>query len=68
MIDILRTCDRLDVEIFTVPRLFEVHASARTAETVRGMPLVRLRRPTFRSLDAGGSSGSMDVRRCPRSP
>lgn len=48
MIDILRTCDRLGVEIFTVPRLFEVHASG-NEEYVRGMPLTRLRRPTFRS-------------------
>jgi exopolysaccharide biosynthesis polyprenyl glycosylphosphotransferase len=47
-IELLRTCDRLGVEIFTIPRLFEVHSS-RNNETVRGMPLVRLRRPTFRS-------------------
>ncbi len=49
MIDILRTCDRVGVEIFTVPRLFEMHSSSRGSDTVRGLPLIRLRRPAFRS-------------------
>ncbi len=57
MIDILRTCDRLGVEIFTVPRLFEMHSTARGGETVRGLPLVRLRRATFRST-------SWQLKRC----
>ena len=28
LVDVLRSCDRLDVEVFLVPRLFELHAHA----------------------------------------
>jgi exopolysaccharide biosynthesis polyprenyl glycosylphosphotransferase len=48
LIDVLRTCDKLGVEIFTVPRLFEVQPAG-DAEIVRGLPLTRLRRPTYRA-------------------
>ena len=50
MVDIIRTCDRLDVEIFFVPRLFELHHTTADMDQVWGMPLVRLRRAAFRSL------------------
>lgn len=49
MVDIIRTCDRLDVEIFFVPRLFEVNHTSRDMDQVWGIPLVRLRRAAFRS-------------------
>jgi exopolysaccharide biosynthesis polyprenyl glycosylphosphotransferase len=44
MVDVIRTCDRLDTEIFIVPRLFELHNVSADMEDVWGMPLVRLRR------------------------
>jgi exopolysaccharide biosynthesis polyprenyl glycosylphosphotransferase len=50
LIDVLRTCDRLRCEIFLVPRLFEMHSSAGAGvDSVWGMPLVRMRRATFRA-------------------
>ncbi|MCU1692191.1 MAG: exopolysaccharide biosynthesis polyprenyl glycosylphosphotransferase [Frankiales bacterium] len=49
MVDVIRTCDRLDVEIFFVPRLFELHSTGRDMDQVWGVPLVRLRRAPFRS-------------------
>jgi exopolysaccharide biosynthesis polyprenyl glycosylphosphotransferase len=50
MVDVIRTCDRLDVEIFFVPRLFELHNAGREVEHVWGLPLVRLRRGAFRTV------------------
>ena len=50
LVDILRTCDRLDCEIFIVPRLFEVHTITRDMDQVWGLPLVRVRRAPFRSV------------------
>jgi exopolysaccharide biosynthesis polyprenyl glycosylphosphotransferase len=38
------------VEIFFVPRLFELHHTSREMDQVWGVPLVRLRRAAFRSL------------------
>lgn len=49
MVDIIRTCDRLEAEIFFVPRLFELHYTSKDMDEVWGLPLVRLRRPAFRS-------------------
>jgi exopolysaccharide biosynthesis polyprenyl glycosylphosphotransferase len=49
MVDVIRTCDRLDAEIFFVPRLFELASSNRDSDQVWGVPLVRLRRAAFRS-------------------
>jgi exopolysaccharide biosynthesis polyprenyl glycosylphosphotransferase len=49
MVSIIRTCDRLQVEIFFVPRLFELHNTSRDMDQVWGVPLARLRRATFRS-------------------
>lgn len=49
MVDLIRTCDRLDVEIFFVPRLFELHTMSRDMDQVWGVPLVRLQRAAFRS-------------------
>jgi exopolysaccharide biosynthesis polyprenyl glycosylphosphotransferase len=49
MVDLIRTCDRLECEIFTVPRLFELHNTGRDWDEVGGIPLIRLRRAAFRS-------------------
>ena len=49
MVDVIRTCDRLRCEIFLVPRLFELHQVSEDMDTVWGLPLVRLRRATYRS-------------------
>jgi exopolysaccharide biosynthesis polyprenyl glycosylphosphotransferase len=49
MVDIIRTCDRLRCEIFLIPRLFELHQVGADMDTVWGLPLVRLRRATYRS-------------------
>jgi exopolysaccharide biosynthesis polyprenyl glycosylphosphotransferase len=49
LVDILRTCDRLDVDVFLVPRLFELHNANRHTDEVWGMPLIRVRRAAFRS-------------------
>jgi hypothetical protein len=49
LVDILRTCDRLDVEVLIVPRLFELHNATRDSDDVWGIPLVRVRRAAFRS-------------------
>jgi len=49
LVDILRTCDRLDVDVFVVPRLFELHHSNRYTDEIWGIPLVRRRRSVYRS-------------------
>lgn len=49
MVDVIRTCDRLDTEIFLVPRLFELHHVSDDMDSIWGMPLVRLRRAARRS-------------------
>jgi len=48
LVEVLRTCDRLDCEMFIVPRLFEMHATTRDVDQVRGIPLIRFRRGPFR--------------------
>ena len=49
LVDVIRTCDRLETEIFFVPRLFELASAGRDTDQVWGLPLVRLRRAAFRS-------------------
>ncbi len=49
MVAVLRTCDRLDTEIFFVPRLFELASRRDDTEEVWGLPLVRLPRSPYRS-------------------
>ena len=49
MIDMIRDCDRMDCEIFVIPRLFEVHHVSNDMDYVWGMPLTRLRRGAHRS-------------------
>ncbi|HVU71699.1 MAG TPA: sugar transferase, partial [Mycobacteriales bacterium] len=49
LVEVIRTCDKLDVEIFFVPRLFELYFTSRDVDLLWGFPLVRLRAPAFRS-------------------
>lgn len=49
MVRTIRTADRLHCEISVVPRLFELANRGRDTDEIHGMPLVRLRRATFRS-------------------
>jgi exopolysaccharide biosynthesis polyprenyl glycosylphosphotransferase len=49
LVDILRTCDRLAVEVFIVPRLFELHNATADTDDIWGVPLLRTRRAAFRS-------------------
>ena len=49
MVDLLRTCDRLNLEIFLVPRLFETTVS-RGADQLWGLPLIRLKKAAFRRV------------------
>lgn len=49
MVTLLRTCDRLNCEIFFVPRLFELHHTSREMDMLWGIPLIRMRRATFRT-------------------
>lgn len=48
LVDVLRTCDRMDVEIFVVPRLFEMHRLRSGDDHIWGVPLVRVRRSAHR--------------------
>ncbi|CAN5681048.1 exopolysaccharide biosynthesis polyprenyl glycosylphosphotransferase [soil metagenome] len=45
----VRECDRLDIEIFSVPRFFELHHRSRDMDELWGTPLVRVRRSSWRS-------------------
>ena len=49
MVEMLRTCDRLQAEISVVPRLFELAHRGRDTDEIDGVTLVRLRRAPFRS-------------------
>lgn len=49
MVPLIRTCDRLESELFVVPRLYELHHVEGDMDTVWGVPLVRLRRSAYRS-------------------
>jgi exopolysaccharide biosynthesis polyprenyl glycosylphosphotransferase len=49
MVRVIRTCDRYRCELFVVPRLFEVHQVIEDMDNAWGLPLVRLRRATYRS-------------------
>ena len=49
MVSVIRTCDRLNCEIFFVPRLFELMAINSDTDHIWGMPILRLRRAPFRT-------------------
>jgi exopolysaccharide biosynthesis polyprenyl glycosylphosphotransferase len=50
MVDVLRACDHQRVEVYVVPRFFELGVAPSTPDTeyVWGIPLVRLRRAALR--------------------
>jgi exopolysaccharide biosynthesis polyprenyl glycosylphosphotransferase len=50
MVQVLRDCDRLPVELYVVPRFFElgVAPAAPFTDDLWGIPLIRLRRPALR--------------------
>ena len=48
-VEVIRACDRMALDIFVVPRLFELHTVGRDMDTVWGIPLARLARAPFRS-------------------
>ena len=56
LVDAVRACDRMDCEIFSVPRFFELHHRSRDMDELWGISLVRARRATWRS-------GSWQVKR-----
>jgi len=51
LLDTLRTCDRLDCELLVVPRLFELASLTDDMQLVRDVPLTRIRRAPYRSLE-----------------
>lgn len=49
MVDVIRSCDQADCEIYLIPRLFELSQPLPHTEHLWGVPLMRLPRPAFRS-------------------
>ncbi|MBB2901364.1 exopolysaccharide biosynthesis polyprenyl glycosylphosphotransferase [Kineococcus radiotolerans] len=49
VVDVLRGCQDVDVEILVVPRFWQVTSTHRSMQTARGVPMVQLRRPAFRA-------------------
>jgi exopolysaccharide biosynthesis polyprenyl glycosylphosphotransferase len=50
VVDAVRDLDCADVEVFTVPRMYELHQHSQIAELVDGVPVVKLRRPAYRAI------------------
>ena len=48
LVDVLRTCERVNVDIFVVPRLFELYRLRGGDDHIWGLPLVRLTSPAQR--------------------
>ncbi|MCZ4078930.1 sugar transferase [Rhodococcus sp. H36-A4] len=49
MLSILRTCDRIDCDIFVVPRLWEMTAVSGDMDRIGAIPLTKVRRAAHRS-------------------
>lgn len=49
LVPIIQTCDRAEVTIYIVPRLFEMTAQFGDSDEIDGIPLQHLRRAPFRS-------------------
>lgn len=49
IVEVLTTCDKVDIDVFLVPRLLELHNVARDTDEIWGVPVVRRRRATYRS-------------------
>jgi exopolysaccharide biosynthesis polyprenyl glycosylphosphotransferase len=50
LVSVLRTCDRLDAEIYVVPRLVEMHRLAAGQDQIWGVPLMHVRRLPHRAV------------------
>jgi exopolysaccharide biosynthesis polyprenyl glycosylphosphotransferase len=50
LVDVVRDCERANLEIYVVPRLFELHSPRDVDDHIWGLPLVRLRSPAQRLL------------------
>ena len=52
LVGVLRACDRLRTEIFVIPRLYELlhHRTGRDVDSIWGVPVVRMRRASHRSV------------------
>jgi exopolysaccharide biosynthesis polyprenyl glycosylphosphotransferase len=48
LVNVLRSCDRSDCDMYQIPRLFELNHTTRDMDHVWGVPLVHSRRGTFR--------------------
>jgi len=53
LLTLLRECDRMDCEIYVVPRLFEFVSVSGDMDRLHAIPLVRIRRDVHRSLAWG---------------
>lgn len=49
LVSVLRTCHQLDVQIYVIPRLFEMHRLSAGSDHVWGLPLVPLRQTIART-------------------
>jgi exopolysaccharide biosynthesis polyprenyl glycosylphosphotransferase len=50
VVEVLRACQDSRSDVFIVPRLFEVHCLRGQGDHIRGIPMLRLRRPRHDSL------------------
>jgi exopolysaccharide biosynthesis polyprenyl glycosylphosphotransferase len=50
LVDVIRDCERANLAIYVVPRLFELHSLRDADDHIWGLPLVRLRTPAERLL------------------
>jgi exopolysaccharide biosynthesis polyprenyl glycosylphosphotransferase len=50
LVEIIRTCDQADCELYVVPRLFELSHTGFAAQELQGVPVVRLRRDIQRGV------------------
>ena len=51
LLEQVRYWNRLQCDVFVVPRLIEAHGLGRDCESIWGIPLVRLRRASYRTLE-----------------
>ena len=59
LVRVIRSCENADVDMYIIPRFFELglQAAPRDVDMVWGYPLVRLRRSTMRSSGRRGQAG-----------
>jgi exopolysaccharide biosynthesis polyprenyl glycosylphosphotransferase len=49
LVDLIRSADKVDCEMYLVPRLFEFNTLARSDDFIWGLPVAKLARPAFHS-------------------